>query len=50
MFVSPLVLKQHEKNRLVLDTNVLVSALGWQGNPGRILEFIAGKNNFLNLK
>jgi len=32
--------KEREKRRLkvVLDTNILVSALGWRGNPHKILE------------
>ena len=26
------------KTRIILDTNILVSGLGWKGNPHKILE------------
>ena len=29
--------------KLVVDTNVLVSAFLWQGNPGRLIELAAEK-------
>lgn len=29
-----------KKHKVVLDTNVLVSALGWKGNTGKILDWI----------
>ena len=27
-----------ERTKVTLDTNILVSALGWKGNPHRLLE------------
>lgn len=29
-----------DKTKVILDTNVLVSALGWKGKPHRILELV----------
>ena len=29
--------------KVVLDTNVLVSALGWQGNPHKVLQRVVDK-------
>lgn len=35
------------KRKVVLDTNILISALGWKGKPHRIMEMVA--NNELEL-
>lgn len=35
------------KARVVLDSNVLVSAFGWRGNPRRILELVVKNRVFL---
>ncbi len=29
-----------EKTKIILDTNILISALGWQGNPNKILNLV----------
>ena len=32
------------KKRIVLDTNILISAFGWKGNPYRILNLVIDQN------